>query len=103
MIFKGIITSKITQNSKTSGKPYTTFGLGDKKFNCFDYDIIKNFQEGDNVEIITKTSGKFENMTSMKKIDEAPVSKPNAPVVSSLLTQEILTQLKRIADSLEKK
>jgi hypothetical protein len=111
MIFKGIITSKITQTSSKTGKDYTTFALGEKKFNCFDADTIKNFQEGDNVEIITKTNGKYENMTSMKKIDvEAPKpqnnAKPNAPEFSSqpsIISQEIVTQLKRIADALEKK
>lgn len=108
MIFKGKITQKVTQTSSKTGKDYTTFSLGEKKFNCFDADTIKNFQEGDEVEIITKTNGKYENMVSMKKLGVEPViAKSNAPSGNVSFTppndymREIIIQLKRIADMLE--
>ena len=79
MIYKGQINSKIVKKAKT-GAEYAVFEVNDKKFNCFDALIVKEFQEGDNVEIETKTNGKYENMFSMKKIDAEAPKEQNKPI-----------------------
>jgi hypothetical protein len=64
------------------------FKIGGKDYSTFDKKIYMFFQVGDEVEIETKTEGKYENMVSMKK------SEPGAPDELVLAIQELTKAIK---------
>ena len=71
MIIKGKIEKREMSNGTAkTGKPYVRvmYVINDKNYSTFD-DKFFPFAIGDEVEIETKTQGKYENMISMKKIE----------------------------------
>jgi len=107
MIIQGKIEAKELKTAK-SMQQYAVFTIEKKKFNTFDAEIISNFVVGDMVTIEIVKDGIYDKMISMKKVEPQPSNEQNqtlksAPVIEPLFLQEIVIQLKRIADALEKK
>lgn len=111
MIIRGIIQSKVITQGSKNGKAWERceFMINEKKYSTFKKEIFSQFNEGDIVEVELVKNGLYWNMESMKKMQPQASNEQNQPLthhipaLSPLFEQDIITQLKRIADALEKK
>jgi len=60
--------NKIWENESKDGKKYWVLGIDGRRYSVWDEDYMKDLGEGSLIEYSCKKSGKYNNITDIKKI-----------------------------------